>query len=248
MLDNKEITRAGFGPRAAAFIADGLIVFLALLFVRLPVFFASMFTGDSLTGKAFLFHYSFLDVLCWVLTVLYFILLTYFTGSTLGKKLMRLRVEREDGEPLRLIDVIYRETVGRFLSGILCLGYFMILADRDKRAFHDWLCGTRVIYEGVAFRPREAKTAPAYSVPSAHVAPDSAPSGYSVPGSTPSGYSVPGSTSSGYSIPGSTPSGYSVPGSTPAAPVLPDAAPETRVIPDAAPDLTRPFPAEEPIE
>ena len=33
MLDNKEITRAGFGPRAAAFLADGLIVFLALLFL-----------------------------------------------------------------------------------------------------------------------------------------------------------------------------------------------------------------------
>ena len=223
MPDKKEITRAGFGPRAAAFLADSLIAAIVLAFVRVPVFFASLFSGGALTARAFLFHYSFLDVLCWALTVLYFILLTYFTGSTLGKKLMRLRVEREDGEPLRLIDVIYRETVGRFLSGILCLGYFMVLADKDKRAFHDWLCATRVVYEGVTFRQREPKPAAAGSEAAAYSA---------------TSYSIPGGAAAAYSIPGGMASAYSIPGGEPG----------TRVIPDAAPDLSLPFPAEEPHE
>ena len=192
MLDNAEITRAGFGPRAAAYLLDRLILALALGFIRVPSMLASLFGGGAFTFRAFLFQYSALDVLCWVLSCVYFILLTYCTGSTLGKKVMRLRVESADGEPLRLIDVIYRETVGRFLSGIFCLGYLMILADREKRGFHDWLCATRVVYEGVAFKPRAPKHSAAYSVPGAPAqeAPAAAPASYSVPG--PSGYSIPG--------------------------------------------------------
>lgn len=151
------MTRAGFGPRAAAYIIDRGILLTGLCLVRLPFGVASFFGAYGLTAKNFLFDHSFVDVLCWLLASAYFVLLTYFTGSTLGKKVMRLRVEKEDGSPLGLVDAIYRETVGRFLSGILCLGYLMALADRKKRAFHDYLCDTRVIYDEVAFRTRDGK-------------------------------------------------------------------------------------------
>ena len=160
MLD-KEATRAGFGPRAAAYILDRALLFAALLIVRAPVWLASMFGPGRLTAKSFLFDHSALDVICWVLAAAYFVLMTYFTGGTLGKKVMRLRVEKADGSDLRFVDVLYRETVGRFLSGILCLGYLMVLADKEKRAFHDWLCATRVVYCDVAFRAVEKKPAPA---------------------------------------------------------------------------------------
>ena len=81
---------------------------------------------------------------------------------------MLLRVEKEDGAPLPFIDALYRETVGRFLSGILCIGYLLTLADRDNRALHDRLCDTRVVYAGVRFRPgsrgeRRASAPPAQS-------------------------------------------------------------------------------------
>lgn len=191
MQDNDTITRAGFGPRAAAFLIDRLLLALALVFVRLPAVIAALFGYEGFAFRAFLFRYSALDVLCWALSAAYFILLTYFTGSTLGKKVMRLRVERADGEPLRLIDVIYRETVGRFLSGILCIGYIMALADKEKRAFHDWLCGTRVVYEDTSFRRREPKPAPAYTAPGedgAPALPDAPAVSYTVPGA----YTIPG--------------------------------------------------------
>ena len=52
-----------------------------------------------------------------------------------------------DGGKLSLIDVIYRETVGKFLSGvILSIGFIMAGIDKEKRALHDMLCDTRVIY------------------------------------------------------------------------------------------------------
>ena len=80
--------------------------------------------------------------------VLYYILLTYYTGTTLGKKLMNLRVVAETGEKLTLFNVIYRETIGRFLCSFFGgIGYIMAGIDGQKRGLHDMICGTRVIYE-----------------------------------------------------------------------------------------------------
>lgn len=182
MQDKTERTCAGFGPRAAAFVIDRLLVWLALGLVRVPAVIASLIRYGGLSSRAVLFQYSALDVACWVLSAAYFVLLTYFTGGTLGKKLMRLRVERADGEPLRFIDVLYRETVGRFLSGILCLGYFMVLADKENRAFHDWLCDTRVVYDEVSFSRRLANPAPSGTVSQSEPSALSPVSGYSIPG------------------------------------------------------------------
>lgn len=170
MQDNALVTRAGFGPRCAAYLVDRALLWIALAFLRVPALAAALMGNGQFSARAVLFRYSALDLVCWGLGVLYFVLMTYHTGTTLGKKLMRLRVEGTEGAPLRFIDVLYRETVGRFLSGILCLGYLMILADRENRGFHDWLCGTRVVYDGVRFRqapPARADGASGYSVPGA---------------------------------------------------------------------------------
>ena len=156
-MPDKELTRAGFGPRAAAFILDRALLLIALAIVRAPFAVASFFGAGRLSTDYFLFNHSVLDVVCWLLMSAYFVLMTWFGGATLGKLVMRLRVVREDGEPMRFIDVLYRETIGRFLSGILCIGYLMVLADRQKRGFHDWLCGTCVVYDGVAVPPRRRK-------------------------------------------------------------------------------------------
>ena len=55
--------------------------------------------------------------------------------------------ETKDGEKLRLFDVVYRETIGKFLSGVIMnIGYIIAGIDSEKRALHDILCDTRVIY------------------------------------------------------------------------------------------------------
>lgn len=145
MQDNPSIVRAGFGPRAAAFLVDQLLIGLALCLVRLPFWLAGVSGG--LKSLYVLFDFSVMDLLCWLLLSAYYVLLTYFTGSTLGKKVMGLCVVREGEGSLRLIDVLYRETIGRYLSGILCLGYLMALVDGKNRAFHDYLCDTAVVYD-----------------------------------------------------------------------------------------------------
>ena len=106
-----------------------------------------------------------------MLQVTYFVLFTYYTGTTLGKKAMNLRVVNEDGsQKLNLIDVIYRETVGRFLCGLsVGIGYIMAGVDREKRGLHDMLCDTRVIYA------KKVKVYPVYQVPQGWQVPPQGP-------------------------------------------------------------------------
>ncbi len=146
--DNQmERVYAGFFVRLAAYVVDMLIVGLALLSVRIPRLVLLLADPDNVMVKKFIFNYSVLDIVIYVLTILYFILMTYYTGSTLGKKLFQLKVVSAQNQKLTLFEVVYRETIGRFLSSvILNLGYLMIVIDGEKRGVHDMLSDTRVIY------------------------------------------------------------------------------------------------------
>ena len=140
---------AGFWVRFAAYIIDSIIVIAGLLFVRLAwLGIGAMISGTILGGNV-LFHYSLKDIVLYIFKVMYFILLTWCTGTTVGKRLMNLRVVPADrSQKLSFVDVLYRETVGRFLCGIsIWIGYIVIGVDKEKRGFHDMLCDTRVVYE-----------------------------------------------------------------------------------------------------
>ena len=145
---NENYEFAGFWVRLAAYSIDMAIVTVGLLIVRLLfIGINSLIAGTFLEGEI-LFHYTLKDIVLYLLQVVYFVLFTYHTGTTLGKKAMNLRVIcKESEEKLSLLTVIYRETIGRFLSGlILCIGYLIIGIDKEKRGLHDILCDTRVIY------------------------------------------------------------------------------------------------------
>ena len=48
---------------------------------------------------------------------------------------------------MTFFEVVFRETVGRFLSAlILSIGYIMIAVDKQKRGLHDILSDTNVVY------------------------------------------------------------------------------------------------------
>ncbi len=73
----------------------------------------SLLSGTPLGGNL-IFQYDLKDIVLYVFQVLYFILCTWLTGTTLGKKAMNLRVvSAENGGELKLLDVVYRETIGR---------------------------------------------------------------------------------------------------------------------------------------
>ena len=144
-MENK--VYAGFFVRLVAFAIDSLIAALVVSTVKSPFTMAAASGVDFLKAN-FLFHYSFLDVLDYVAAAAYFILLTYFTHTTPGKMAMRLEVITIDRE-WTLLNVIYRETIGRFFSSLLCAGYFAVLVSEKKQGFHDMFCDTYVVYKGM---------------------------------------------------------------------------------------------------
>jgi uncharacterized RDD family membrane protein YckC len=97
--------------------------------------------------KPILFKFSIFDIIIYLLGLTYFVLMTYYYGGTLGKKLFKLKVCKATDEKLSLFTIIYRESIGRYLSGlILFIGYIMIGLDSKRRGLHDILSDTLVIY------------------------------------------------------------------------------------------------------
>lgn len=141
---------AGFFVRLAAFLLDMLLVNIMLLWVKIPVWCMQLMFGDSFLFEPMLFSYNFFDVLYYVLTVSYFILATYFCGTTLGKYLLKIKVISTDGQPLSFMSVLVRETIGRYLSAmILYIGYMIAGWDIDKQGLHDRIADTYVVYRTV---------------------------------------------------------------------------------------------------
>ncbi len=143
--ENNKVFYGGFFARLAAAWVDALLVACFLLTLRIPVWLTSM--GSSYLYQLVLFNFTAWDILLYLLGSAYYIILTYMTGTTLGKRIFSLEVVAADERKLSFWDVLYRETIGKYLSGaFLCIGYIMAGIDKEKRAFHDILCDTRVIY------------------------------------------------------------------------------------------------------
>jgi uncharacterized RDD family membrane protein YckC len=74
-------------------------------------------------------------------------------GATLGKTLCGLRVCRDGAESIGFGRVLMRETVAKAISAAPMLLGFLWAAGRKKRAWHDWMSGTRVLINaGVKWR------------------------------------------------------------------------------------------------
>lgn len=145
---NTPAVYAGFWVRLAAYLIDSILVFAGLLVVRLVMNGVMAILEETWLGGNILFSFTLKDIVLYLCGASYFVLCTYFTGTTAGKKLMNLRVVSADGKSeLTFFNVLYRETIGRFLSGfIVNVGYLMIGIDKEKRGLHDVFADTRVVY------------------------------------------------------------------------------------------------------
>ena len=142
---------AGFWIRFAACVIDGVFTSIAVYAIIIPL--ALLFGGTLMsvvdsTGDESLGIFFFLVILgiSIAIPLAYY---TMTTGSkmqaTFGKKLLGLKVIREDGRP-----ITYGLAFGRYFgfmlsSMILYIGLIMAAFDDQKRALHDHMCGTRVI-------------------------------------------------------------------------------------------------------
>lgn len=78
---------------------------------------------------------------------LYFVVLWSLTGRTIGKWFMGLRVVRPDGHPPTIGRSVVR-VFGYVVSAIVFwLGYLWVLVDVNRKAWHDHMANTWVIYD-----------------------------------------------------------------------------------------------------
>ena len=112
-----------------------------MLVIRIPVWVTTVTSPNNFFVRDFIFQYSIKDILFYLMQAAYFILLTYFTGSTLGKKIFQIRVVSTEERKMTFFEVAFRETVGRFLSALI-----LSIVDKQKRGLHDILSDTNVVY------------------------------------------------------------------------------------------------------
>lgn len=156
--DKENVIYAGFFSRLAAFLLDSILVGIGLWIIKVPVWFIELAVGDSLLFKPILFTYNIFDVVYYLITAAYFVLMTYFCGATVGKFLMKIRVVDSEGQKLSFISVLIRETVGRYLSAVIIyIGYIIAGFDNCKQGLHDKIADTCVVY---TYKPCEKKQQP----------------------------------------------------------------------------------------
>ncbi|MEC2065928.1 RDD family protein [Bacillus inaquosorum] len=146
---------AGFWIRAVASIIDILILsifsFIMIQINTLIVLPLIDAAGTHMTESQFEFFILIIGTIpvfaiIFIFAVLYYSMLTSSKmQATLGKKLMGIIVVNQYGERIS-----FWRSFGRFfaytLSRILYIGFIMA-AFPSKLALHDYICGTKVVYQ-----------------------------------------------------------------------------------------------------
>lgn len=163
---------ASIGNRFLAVAIDHAIQYLAIALAALLFLFAAgLFTGD---GESIVDSIG-IDTPNWIIAVLIIVVFLLFSGyfaffewwwdgQTPGKRLMRLRVIREDGRPITLWEAIARnllrifDAIPGFVVPVYSIGLIVVfLNSRDQRV-GDMFAGTVVIRERTDEAPSFAET------------------------------------------------------------------------------------------
>ena len=108
---------------------DALLLFSVLLFATAA---ALLVTKGSLD-----YHNPFFRTYLFLVCFLFYAWFWMHGGQTLGMRAWHLRVQRFDGSPITLWQVLLRFLAAIPAWALLGLGYLWILVDKDKLALHD---------------------------------------------------------------------------------------------------------------
>lgn len=122
-----------FGKRLLAFIIDQLIIFLIFIVLGVIAGFLNLGNTDIIQG---LFSLIF---------IIYSTLFIWRSGSTIGKKILKLKVVNGDYQPVSFWQALLRESLGKIVSGILNLGYLWVIIDKKRQGWHDKIAKTYVV-------------------------------------------------------------------------------------------------------
>ena len=141
----------GFWIRFCGVIIDGILMQLVRIPMSLLILGAVMSPLQTLQSRANPMALTgamlTLTLVSMLVAFLYEVIMIRYYGATVGKMAVGVKVIRTDGG-----DVSWGVSIGRyfmkFVSGIiLAIGYIMAGFDDEKRALHDRVCDTRVVYK-----------------------------------------------------------------------------------------------------
>jgi uncharacterized RDD family membrane protein YckC len=141
---------AGFWIRLVARVIDGVLLTIVRFAVLLPlgltssVFPTAGTPTQNLAGPLRVAAFS--SLLALVINLAYEAYFVSARGATIGKMVLGLKVVRADGTK-----VSTGLAVGRYFGMLvsdftLLIGYVVAAFDSEKRALHDRMCDTRVVY------------------------------------------------------------------------------------------------------
>ena len=130
---------AGFWTRFIAYVLDMIVVYSLASLLNTVSF--------GVLNRQFDFPILGEKSLSYVIVMFtYFISMTYFFSQTLGKMIMKIKVETNRGDKLSFADVVYRELVGRLLTIFLAyLPYLAVAFANKKKGLHDFIADTVVV-------------------------------------------------------------------------------------------------------
>ena len=158
---------AGFFVRLVAYIIDNAIVGVLcgiILFIMSRVNFIDLAKIQELAGALLddptsaeainnllnapgMWEFT---LICSILQAIYFIFFTGKFSASPGKMLLKLRIESAQGERLSwgIACVRYMGSIfTQFTLTLYGLGYLIVCVDPKRRALHDWIARTRVVYK-----------------------------------------------------------------------------------------------------
>lgn len=140
--------RIGFWQRFAAMLIDFIIILIPV-FVISTIYALSLSQSELLSisrRETTLNIPSWLSLVVDLLGLAYFYVLTLNGGQTLGKRAMRIKIIRLDGQKPDWITSALRQFLGYTLSTIpFLLGFIWAGWDAQKQAWHDKLARTLVV-------------------------------------------------------------------------------------------------------
>ncbi len=136
---------AGFGIRLGAYLIDSIILTIAVMAIMVPSGILAAVIGPKSQGFAL-----FVSLVGWLLGMAvgigYLLVPWAKSGITPGKKMLKLKIVREDGvEPLGYAKAGLR-LLGYMASGfIFYIGFIMVAFTDGHKGLHDMIAGTRVV-------------------------------------------------------------------------------------------------------
>ena len=164
---SKQKRYAGFIIRGIAYSIDGIILFVVGILL-LMLFFAAQIIDMGVLSEAmqgvinnpaseeaatkvvevpgvntFLTVYG-------IVQAIYFVVFTTIKSATPGKMMMKIHIETSNGERLNWVTAALRyvaNLVTQFTIMFYGIGYLIVLIDPKRRALHDHIARTRVVYD-----------------------------------------------------------------------------------------------------